>query len=208
MPVELQTLLIFIPIALSLNFAPGADMLFCLGQGVRSGPGAGVAASLGIATGSFLHSVAAGLGLASLIAAHPLAFEVIRWSGVAYLLWLAIGALRHPLGELRPAQVSTTSHYTAWANGVLVCLLNPKVALFILALVPQFVDPAQGSVFLQFLIFGAILNLGGILVNGLVGGFSGGIGRLMAQNRLVARVLRYMTSFVFCILAARLAFDR
>ncbi|WP_026987358.1 LysE family translocator [Fodinicurvata fenggangensis] len=208
MPVELQTLLIFVPIALSLNFTPGADMLFCLGQGVRSGPRAGVAASLGIATGSFLHSVAAGLGLASLIAAHPLAFEVIRWSGVAYLLWLAIGVLRQPMGELQPAGVSRASVYNAWANGTLVCLLNPKVALFILALVPQFVDPSQGSVFLQFLIFGAILNIGGTLVNGLVGGFSGGIGRLLAQNRLVARVLQYVTSFVFCILAAKLAFDR
>lgn len=208
MPVELQTLLIFIPIALSLNFTPGADMLFCLGQGIRSGPKAGVAASLGIATGSFLHSVAAGLGLASLIAAHPLAFEVIRWSGVAYLLWLALGALRQPLGELQAAGVSRASVYSAWANGTLVCLLNPKVALFILALVPQFVDPAQGSVFLQFLIFGAIFNIGGTLVNVLVGGFSGGIGRLLAQNRLVARILQYVTSFVFCILAARLAFDR
>ena len=208
MPIDSQTLLIFIPIALALNLTPGADMLFCLGQGIKSGPKAGFAASLGIATGSFLHALAAGLGLAALIAAHPLAFEAVRWAGVAYLLWLAFGSLREPAGALEPAEAKRSSALSAWRNGIFVCLLNPKVALFILALVPQFVDPARGSVLLQFLIFGAILNIGGTAINGLVGVFAGGIGRFLARNASVARVLRYFTSFVFFSLAAKLAFER
>lgn len=208
MPIDSQTLLIFIPIALALNLTPGADMLFCLGQGIKSGPKAGFAASLGIATGSFLHALAAGLGLAALIAAHPLAFEAVRWAGVAYLLWLALSSLREPAGALEPAEAQRASALSAWRNGIFVCLLNPKVALFILALVPQFVDPARGSVLLQFLIFGAILNIGGTAINGLVGVFAGGIGRFLARNSMVARVLRYFTSFVFFSLAAKLAFER
>lgn len=208
MPVDVQTLLIFIPIALALNLTPGADMLFCLGQGIKSGPKAGFAASLGIATGSFGHALAAGLGLAALIAAHPLAFEAIRWGGVAYLLWLAVNSLRQPAGALTPAETKGSGAVSAWRNGIVVCLLNPKVALFILALVPQFVDPSRGSVLLQFLIFGAILNVGGTVINGLVGGFAGGIGRFFARNVSVARVLRYLTSFVFFSLAAKLAFER
>ncbi|WP_119165089.1 LysE family translocator [Algihabitans albus] len=208
MVIDVQTLLIFIPIALALNLTPGADVLFCLGQGIRSGPRAGFAASLGIATGSFVHALAAGLGLAAVIAAHPLAFEAIRWAGVCYLLWLAVATLREPIGALKPAEVRRAGAISAWRNGIFVCLLNPKVALFILALVPQFVDPSRGSVLIQFLIFGAILNVGGTVINGLVGVFAGGIGRFLARNASVARALQYLTSFVFFSLAAKLAFDR
>ena len=88
--IEFETLLIFIPIALALNITPGADMLFCLGQGAKSGPQAGVVAALGIATGSLIHAVVAGLGLAAFLAAFPLAFEIVRWAGVAYLVYLAV----------------------------------------------------------------------------------------------------------------------
>ena len=208
MPVPFETLLIFVPIALALNLTPGADMLFCLGQGMKSGPKAGIAASLGIATGSFIHAVLAGLGLAALLTAYPLAFEVIRWAGVAYLVWLAIATLREPTNPLKPADVSQADAFDAWRKGIIVCLLNPKVAIFILALVPQFVDPANGSAFIQFLIFGTILNVGGTLINALVGGFAGSIGKILARNTLVARGLQIATSLVFLGLAVRLALDR
>lgn len=208
MMIDLQTLLLFIPIALALNLTPGADMLFCLGQGMKSGPRAGIAASVGIATGSFIHALAGGLGLAAVIAATPLAFEAIRWAGVAYLLWLAIKTFTTPLGTLQPTEVGASQSWRAWLDGVFVCLLNPKVALFILALVPQFVDPSRGSVLVQFLIFGTILNIGGTLINGLVGVFAGSIGRYLAQHRTAARGLQYITGSVFIGLAAKLAFDR
>ncbi len=208
MLIEWQTLLVFIPIALALNLTPGADMMFCLGQGLKSGPKAGIAASIGIATGSFLHALAAGLGLASLIASQPWAFEVIRWAGVGYLVWLAIAALRAPIGAVQAADVRRSGIVKAWCDGTFVCLFNPKIALFILALVPQFVDPAKGYVLLQFLIFGAILNIGGTVINILVGGFSGSIGRMLARNRRMAQGLQYLTSLVFLALAAKLALDR
>ena len=201
-------LLIFIPAALALNLTPGADMLFCLGQGLKSGPKAGVAASFGIATGSFIHSLLAAFGLAALLAAYPLAFELVRWAGVAYLVWLAVQAFRQPAGALRPADCPTGTAYRAWRDGVFVNLLNPKVAIFILAFVPQFVDPARGSTLLQFLIFGAILNIGGTVINCLVGGFSGGIGRALAANERLARVYRWVTGCLFLGLAAKLAFER
>lgn len=208
MIIEPVQLLIFIPAALALNLTPGADMLFCLGQGLKSGPRAGVAASFGIATGSFIHSLLAAFGLAALLATYPLAFEVVRWAGVAYLVWLAVQAFRQPVGALRPADCPSGTAYRAWRDGVLVNLLNPKVAIFILAFVPQFVDPARGSTLLQFLILGAILNIGGTLINGLVGGFSGGIGRALAANDRLARVYKWVTGCLFLGLAAKLAFER
>lgn len=205
---SLETLLLFIPIALALNLTPGADMLFCLGQGTKSGPRAGVAASFGIATGSFLHALAGGLGLAALIQATPIAFEVIRWTGVAYLVYLAVQTLRRPIQNLAPAEVSRGAAFAAWRDGVLVCLLNPKVSIFMLALVPQFVDPAQGSVLVQFLLLGAVLNIGGTLINALVGVFAGRIGGILAENKQIAGVLQYATSVVFIGLAVKLALER
>ena len=206
--IDLQTLMIFIPIALALNLTPGADMLFCLGQGLKSGPRAGMAASCGISVGSLIHSALAGLGLAALIAANPLAFEAIRWAGVAYLVWLAIGTLRAPLTTLQPADVAEGSAARAFRTAILVNLTNPKVALFILALVPQFVDPARGSVLAQFMAFGVILSVGGTVINGAVGGFAGKIGRQLARKAFLARGLQYATSLVFLGLAAKLALDR
>ena len=206
--IDLQTLTLFIPIALALNLTPGADMLFCLGQGAKSGPRAGIAASIGIATGAFFHALAGGLGLAAVIAATPLAFEVIRWAGVAYLLWLAFKAFTAPVEPLKPTDVSASRSWRAWQDGVFVCLLNHKVALFMLALVPQFVEPSRGSVLVQFLIFGTILNIGGTLINALVGVFAGRISGYLAQHRTAARGLQYLTGSVFIGLAAKLAFDR
>ena len=114
---------------------------FCLSQGLKSGPGAGLAASLGIATGSFIHALAAGLGLAALIAATPLAFEIIRWIGVGYLLWLAINTLRKPLDGMKPTNVPSSGALQAWRTGIFVCLLNPKVALFIFSRSAYVMDP-------------------------------------------------------------------
>lgn len=143
----IETLLVFIPLTLALNLTPGADMMFCLGQGMRAGQRCGFAAALGIATGSFLHALAAGLGLAALLAAYPPIFEAIRWAGVAYLLWLAFQAFRAS-PDLEVAAPRARAGFTAWRDGTLVCLLNPKVGIFMLAIVPQFVDPTAGNVLL------------------------------------------------------------
>ncbi|WP_299141889.1 LysE family translocator [uncultured Tateyamaria sp.] len=191
-------LLAFVPAGLALNLTPGADMAFCLGQGLRSGPRAAIAASGGIALGAFVHTLLAGLGLGALVATVPLAFEVIRWVGVAYLVWLAVQTLRH-----RPvADAPAVSAARAFRTGLFVNLTNPKVILFVLAFVPQFVVPQAGSVLGQFLIFGAMLSLGGFVINGLVGVFASGLGQRLARG---SRVLDWITATVFVGLAARLA---
>ncbi|MGH1353881.1 MAG: LysE family translocator, partial [Thalassovita sp.] len=120
------TLLAFVPAALALNLTPGADMMFCLGQGLRSGPGPAIAASGGIAMGGFVHALAAGLGLSAVVSAMPGAFDVIRWIGVGYLLWLAWQSLRAgPTGGSVPG----VSARRALAQGFIVNLTNPKVIL-------------------------------------------------------------------------------
>lgn len=192
-------LLAFVPAGLALNLTPGADMMFCLGQGLRSGPRAAIAASAGISLGAFVHAGLAGLGLGALVATVPGTFEVIRWVGVAYLLWLAVQTLRQA-GQAGDVPTSTPAR--AFRAGLLVNLTNPKVILFVLAFVPQFVVPEAGSVLGQFLVFGVILSLGGFVINGAVGVFAGGIGQRLARG---SRVLDWISASVFAALAARLS---
>ncbi|NOD48013.1 MULTISPECIES: LysE family transporter [unclassified Ruegeria] len=199
--IELQTLLVFIPAALALNLTPGADMMFCFGQGLRSGAWPSVSASAGVSAGTMIHVLFAGLGLGAAVSALPWLFEVIRWIGAAYLLYLAWGAVRNG------AYVGDTpvrSTRMAFRDGMLVNLTNPKVILFVLAFIPQFVDPTAGSVLLQFLIFGLIIAFGGFLVNGLAGVFAGSAGRVLIGNPRASGIIGWITGGIFTALAVRL----
>ena len=203
LPVEPLTLLAFIPAGLALNLTPGADMMFCLGQGLKSGRRAAMAANFGIATGGMIHTLLAALGLGALVAAHPAAFEAIRWLGVGYLLWLAVAALRaSPFAA--EAKVTPTSPAKAFGQGLMVNLLNPKVTLFILAFLPQFVDPAR-TILPQFLTLGVVFSIGGLLVNGAVGLFAGSIGQRVARSAGLAKWLSRISATIFGALALRLA---
>ncbi|MFY0308900.1 LysE family translocator [Leisingera sp. D0M16] len=200
--IDAVTLLAFIPAALALNLTPGADMMFCLGQGLRSGRRAAVAASAGISAGSMVHVALAGLGLGAAVSAMPGLFDVIRWVGVAYLLYLAWGALRSgPVTADMPAVPARR----AFRSGFLVNLTNPKVILFVLAFVPQFVKPEAGPVLAQFLIFGLILAAGGFFINGLAGIFAGQAGQRLTGSPLFARWLGRVSAGIFAGLAVRLA---
>jgi len=201
--IDLWVLAAYVPAALALNLTPGADMLFCLAQGARGGARPGWAASGGIAAGALVQGGLAGLGLGTVVAGAPWAFDAIRWAGVAYLVWLAWRTQTRPLGRgERPA----VHPARAFRDGMVVNLTNPKVILFILAFVPQFVDPAR-PVLTQFLVLTAVLSAGGFVVNGLVGQFSGGIGRRLARDPVLERWLRRVTASLFGALALRLALE-
>ncbi len=201
-------LLIFITAGLALNITPGVDMMYCLGQGLRSGPKAGIAASFGIATGGLIHTLLAAFGLAALLAAYPLAFEFVRWVGVAYLVYLAIQSFRLPFSARADEAHRQNGAYLAWRDGVVVNLFNPKVAIFILAFIPQFIDASKGSEIWQFIALGIIFNFTGTLVNALVGGFSGSIGAVLKANRKLANVFQWVSGTIFFGLALKLAIER
>ena len=203
LPVEPLTLLAFIPAGLALNLTPGADMMFCLGQGLKSGRGAAMAANVGIAVGGMVHVTLAALGLGALVAAHPATFEAIRWLGVGYLLWLAVGALRSsPFAA--ETQVERVPAARVFLQALMVNLLNPKVILFILAFLPQFVDPSR-PILPQFLTLGVVFAIGGLLVNGAVGLFAGSIGQRVARSASLSKWLSRISATIFGALALRLA---
>lgn len=201
LPVDPIVALAFLPAGLALNLTPGADMLFCIGQGMRRGPRAAWAASGGIAAACFVHGTLAGLGLGALVAAHPGLFDLIRWVGVAYLLWLAWTSLR----ARAPGAARPEGSARAFRDGFLVNLTNPKVILFMLAFVPQFVDPARGQVLAQFLTFSAMLSAGGFVINGLAGAFSARVGQRMVRSDGMSRWLGRISAGIFGALALRLA---
>lgn len=191
-------LLTFVPASLALNVTPGADMMFCLGQGLRAGAGAAWKGSAGVALGGVIHALIAGLGVGALVAAHPFAFEAIRWIGAGYLLWMAVQILRSD-GPGR----SGVKTERPFRDGLLVNLSNPKVILFILAFVPQFIDPTI-AVLPQFLMFGAVLSLGGLIINGGVGALAGVLQQRFSGGGPGARWLHRVSAAIFAALALRL----
>ncbi|NVO57894.1 LysE family translocator [Rhodobacteraceae bacterium B1Z28] len=200
--IETVTLLAFVPAALALNFTPGADMMFCFGQGLRSGAKPALLASAGVSVGLLVHVLLAGLGLGAVVATIPWVFDVIRWLGVVYLLYLAWGTIRN--GAVSAEGPGKSTRF-AFRDGLIVNLTNPKVILFVLAFIPQFVDPTSGSILIQFLTFGLILAVGSIVVNGLVGIFAGGAGRVLISNPRASRIMGWVTGGIFTALAIRLA---
>ncbi|MGR3434997.1 MAG: LysE family translocator [Shimia sp.] len=203
MPVDPLLYLAFVPAVLALVVTPGPDMLFAMAQGLRGGRRPAVAAAAGISAGAMVNATLAGLGLGALVAAAPWLFGVVRWVGVAYLLWLAVKTLRTPLsGEnARPVRPSR-----AFRDGLVVNLSNPSVILFILAFIPQFVDPAR-PILPQFLIYGATIAALGFAVKAVVGTSAGTIGPWLARTPRAERTLRAVTAGMFGAIALRVAWS-
>lgn len=176
----------FLSAALLLNLAPGPDLAFILGHTARSGRQHGLAAMLGVWVGVLCHITFAVVGLSALIAASAQAFAIVKWVGVAYLFWLGFQALRSRGGFLADAGLhAMVSRRRVFSQGVLVNVLNPKVAIFFLAFLPQFLVAGAGPVWLQLLLHGVlVIAVAGLIEPPLV--FSGDrvTARLRASNRL------------------------
>ncbi len=202
---DTNTLLLFMTAALALNVTPGPDMLYVVARSVGDGRAAGVISSLGIAAGSIVHTLAVALGLAGLLRAVPIAFEIVKWVGAGYLIWLGVRALRGRAGPADQVAVTPASTRAVFAQGMLTNLLNPKVALFFLAFLPQFVDPERGPVALQIISLGLLFNTSGTLVNVLVAVLASGAGAWSRRRFGESVMLRRVTGVLFIGLGVRLA---
>ena len=206
--IDLSTLAVFAVACLALTASPGPDMLLIASRSVSQGKGSGFATLAGIQVGTFCHALAAALGLSELFLVVPVAYDVVRYAGAAYLLYLAWKTLRSEGTAL--ATTGTGRHHAIGAmfrQGLLTNLLNPKMALFVLALFPQFVRPEAGSVAMQIMVLAAVLNLIGLVVNGIVIVMASRLGRLFAGRGHWRRLPQMLLATVFAGLAVRLAFD-
>jgi threonine/homoserine/homoserine lactone efflux protein len=167
MPVPLPTLLLFAAAALALTLTPGPDMLMCLSRSIAHGRRVAFAALFGIMTGCYVWALAAALGLAGVLALAPAVYDAVRLAGAAYLAYLAWQTFRAEDAFGLNGDLPAVPRSRAFRQGLATNLLNPKVALFFLALFPQFVDPVQGGMVGQSLILVSVLNLIGLGVNGV-----------------------------------------
>lgn len=148
----------FLSAAALLNLAPGPDIAFILGNTVKGGTRAGFAAMLGIWTGAFVHVLLAIIGVSAILATSEIAFSIVKWAGVVYLVWIGVQMIRSSGGSFVADDVQARqTFWPIFRQGVLIDLLNPKVAIFFLAFLPQFVVPGAGSVPLQLLLHGVLI---------------------------------------------------
>ena len=155
----------FITAVILLELSPGADMAFMLGQTVRNGRKAGFAALFGALVATYFHIAMAAIGLSAIIATSAMAFSIIKWVGVIYLVWLGIQAFKSSKSTSASSEIATSSTTKSiFLQGMFICALNPKVAIFFLAFLPQFVVEGAGPVSLQLLLHGSLLVVIGLLL--------------------------------------------
>lgn len=201
--IGLATLSLFLLAVLALFLSPGPNMAFVLSHGVAHGPRGGFAAAIGISAADLVHTLFAATGVTALVAAWPPSFDVLRYAGALYLVWLAVQALRS--GGLRmDAQAQPAGFGRIVRMALLNNLVNPKALLFFMVFLPQFVDPSHGSVPLQLVQLGVVLSMAALAFNTLLGACSGQIGRWLHSRPGAARFQSSLLAAVMLGLAVRL----
>jgi threonine/homoserine/homoserine lactone efflux protein len=204
----IHDLALFVVSGLLLNIMPGPDSLLIMTRSATQGWRAGSAAALGIGTGTFVHIVAAALGLSAILATSAAAFTVVKLLGAAYILYLAVGML---LSKRRDSDVTTLPALAPlplrriYAQGILTNVLNPKVALFFLAFVPQFIDANAPHKAIAFLILGAVFNINGMLWCHALALFTAQARARLKPNPAVTQWLNRATGGLFVWLGVKLA---
>jgi threonine/homoserine/homoserine lactone efflux protein len=206
---HLSTLLPFMIAALTLNLTPGADMTYVIARSAGQGRLAGISSAFGISAGALVHTLLAAVGLSALVMQSETAFQIIKFAGATYLIYLAWKAWRPGDAEVGEASRSPASLGRIFTEGMLTNLLNPKVALFILAFLPLFVDPARGSVAGQIIFLGLLFNISGTTVNVIVASAVGWIAAALRErsgrSRRIAILMRRLSALAFVYLAIQFA---
>lgn len=203
---DFSTIILFAVACVVLTATPGPDMLLIASRSLSQGRAAGFLTYAGIALGTYCHALAAALGLSQLFVAVPTAYEVVRWAGCAYLMYLAWKTIRSEGAHFSPeSALKRFSMKRILGEGLATNLLNPKMALFVLALFPQFVRPEAGSLTVQMLVLATVLNGIGLIVNGSVVLLSGHIRRRVTSLVRFRKLPQYLLATVFAGLACRLA---
>ena len=201
---------LFVLAALVLILVPGPDMLFMLGRSIAQGRRAGIVAAFGINAGGYVHLTAAITGLSAILLTSALAFTIVKWIGAAYLVWLGINAIRDRAStiSLDCGEIAPRRFRAVFVQGFLSDVLSPKVAVFFLALLPQFVDLKAGHPIAQLLLLGVTANMLAIAINLVLVMLSARISRSLRGNPRIARRLQSAMGVLFIGLGARLATER
>lgn len=204
--IDLSTIALFLPASLALSIVPGPAVLYIMSRSVDQGRRAGVLSAWGVGVGGLLHVIAATLGLSALLVTSATAFAMLKYAGAVYLIVLGLRTMRTRSEPNQRSVVIPRSLSRLFWQGVVVQVLNPKVALFFLALLPQFVDPSRGAVPLQTLLLGAIFVATGFCTDSGYAVLASTAGRRMKGNRRIVRRQRLVTGSVYVGLGLTTAF--
>ena len=203
--IPFDTALPFFAASVVLALAPGPDNVFVLLHSAAHGRRAGLVVVLGLCSGLLFHTAAVALGLAAVFAASATAFLVLKLVGAAYLVWLAWQSWRAPVSAESASATPTLSAGTAFRRGVLMNVTNPKVAIFFMAFLPQFANPAQGSMVGQIMQLGALFMLAALITFSAIAFFAATVGQKLLRSPRAQHWLNRTASVVFIGLAMRLA---
>ena len=200
-----DALLLFFSSSILLALAPGPDNLFVLVQAAQRGRLAGLAVTMGLCTGLLVHTTAVAFGLAAVFTASALAFNLLKYLGAAYLLYLAWGAFRAGGGEGGKAKAVDLPLGRLYRRGIIMNVTNPKVSIFFLAFLPQFADPQDGHLVPQIIVLGGLFILATIIIFGGISLLAGACGDRLRQSARAQRFLNRLAGGVFAGLAIKLA---
>ena len=201
-------LLLFAGAAFLMVLTPGPNMIYVLSRSICQGRRAGVISLAGVATGFLVHMLAAAAGLTALFIAIPLAYDLLKWVGALYMLWLAWQAVKPgATSPFEPREMPADPPRRLFAMGFATNVLNPKIAMFYVAVFPQFVAPEHGSLFVQSIVLGLTQITVSFSVNLCIALSAGTISAWFARNRLWLSVQRYVMGTVLAGLAVRLALE-
>lgn len=201
-----ETILLFVSASTLLALAPGPDNLFVLAESMRRGARAGIMVTLGLMTGLIVHTTAVALGVAVIFQTSQLAFDLLKYIGAGYLLYLALLSFR-ATGRSRLSDTrEALTVGQLYRRGIIMNVTNPKVSIFFLAFLPQFTDPTRGSVTLQIFLLGFLFFLSALTVFGLISLLAGRIGAWFMQTEHGEKFLNWAAGTVFGLLALKLLF--
>jgi len=201
---DANSLLLFMLATITLNITPGPDMIYVIARSVGQGRAAGIASTLGIAAGCFVHILAVTFGLASLMMAIPTAYEIVKYAGAAYLIYLGVRILTTRQPKTAETPITEATLRTIFLQGVITNVLNPKVALFFLAFLPQFIN-RDTNVAAQIIFLGLLFNTSGTIVNVIVALAASYTGVQFKTRLGNSSVFRWLTGGIFIGLGVRLA---
>ncbi|WP_298820812.1 LysE family translocator [uncultured Roseibium sp.] len=203
--IEPTILLTYVIIVLGFVFIPGPATLLTVTRATTSGAKAGIATGAGIAVGDVIHTLLAVLGLSAIIATSAVLFNVIKYLGAAYLIYLGVKALMARSNNLTDIKIPAVTPGTAFRQAVYAELLNPKTALFFLSFLPQFVQPENGMVFLQLIILGLIFVAFGLISTVVFAVSAGVLGDYLKKNPAVVKWQNNVVGLIFVSMGVRLA---
>jgi len=200
---------VFLSAGILLNLTPGQDTLFIIGQSISQGQKAGILSALGIGTGSIVHTVAAAMGLSAIITSSAVMFQVIKYLGAAYLVFLGIHAIISQR-ELKISKegFSSSNLLAVYKKGILTNILNPKVAIFYLSFLPQFINPDFPAVYISFIVLGCVFTVTGTLWCLVIAIFSAFFSKSFQENPKTSIWLHRISGSMFIGLGLNVAFTR